>query len=213
MTGPPDLGDLLPDDLEPGELERLRRVHELLLAAGPPAELPPHLAQPPQPDRGRVVAFARYRWKAAGLAAAAAAAILFGIGFLAGHSTSGGDFKAVYGPIAMHGSGGTANALAQIWIGPKDAAHNWTSQMKVRGLPALPAGSYYALYLTEARTGKRVLLCTAFAVHKGVTTVSFSYPGDATGKGWVIVADDTGAGDQPAAPLLWTTPSAAAPTA
>ena len=31
------------DDLSPEEAARLERVHDLLVAAGPPPELPPHL--------------------------------------------------------------------------------------------------------------------------------------------------------------------------
>ena len=35
----PNLDDLIGTDVEPGERERLERVHELLVAAGPPPEL------------------------------------------------------------------------------------------------------------------------------------------------------------------------------
>jgi len=41
VTDRPDLRDLLPDDVGPDELARLARVHELLVSAGAPAELPP----------------------------------------------------------------------------------------------------------------------------------------------------------------------------
>ena len=37
----PDLDDLIGTDIEPGERARLERVHELLVAAGPPPELSP----------------------------------------------------------------------------------------------------------------------------------------------------------------------------
>ena len=36
-----DLTDIVGDDLEPGERERLERVHALLERAGPPPELSP----------------------------------------------------------------------------------------------------------------------------------------------------------------------------
>ena len=45
MTNFDDLIDS--DDLSPEEELRLRRVHELLLQAGPPADLPPALALAP----------------------------------------------------------------------------------------------------------------------------------------------------------------------
>ena len=46
MSGP-DFDELVGGDDLPGpERERLQRVHELLVAAGPPPELPPELVQP-----------------------------------------------------------------------------------------------------------------------------------------------------------------------
>lgn len=210
---PPDLRDLLPDDVGAEELARLERVHELLGTAGPPAELPPHLALAPMTGGGRVIAFARGRWKAVALVAAAAAAALFGIGFLSGYSAKDDGFKATYGPVPMVGAGETRNANAEIWVGPKDEALNWPSKLTVRGLPALPQDAYYALYLTDAKTGKRLLLCSAFAVHAGITTVTFNFPGPVKGRGWMIVAE-TGAG-KPGndKPMLWTTRSGSRGTA
>ena len=75
--------------------------------------------------------------------------------------------------------------------------------MKVRGLPALPTGSYYALYLTDEKTGERLLLCSAFGVHAGVTTVTFNFPGPAKGRGWVVVPELQGTAGNNAA-VLWT---------
>src|SRR5437588_621917 len=45
--GRPEFRELVGDDLTPEERARLERVHELLVAAGPPPELPPALAEPP----------------------------------------------------------------------------------------------------------------------------------------------------------------------
>jgi hypothetical protein len=50
-----DLRDIVGDDLEPGELERLERVHALLERAGPPPELSPAVAAAPEPPTARVV--------------------------------------------------------------------------------------------------------------------------------------------------------------
>ena len=44
---PPDFFDLVGDEGTPEELERLRRAHDLLVAAGPPPELSPRLAEAP----------------------------------------------------------------------------------------------------------------------------------------------------------------------
>jgi hypothetical protein len=192
MSEPPDLRELLPDDVGPEELARLARLHELLLRVGPPAELPAHLDEPPVPGLAPVLRLVRRRWRAVGVVAAAAAAAVFGVGFLAGYASKESGFETHYRPVAMRGTGPTASALAQIWVGHKDAALNWPSVMKVRGLPILPGGGYYALYLTDERTGKRVLLCAAFAVHPGVTTVTFTFPGHPDGRGWIVVREQPG---------------------
>lgn len=218
MSEPRDLRDLLPDDVGADELARLQRVHDLLLAAGPPEELPPSLAGPPpravalaaQGGGARVVAFVRERKRTVAFAAAAAAAVLFGVGFLSGYASKDSGFKAAFGPVPMVGAGATAQAVAQIWIGERDAAQNWPSRMQVRGLPALGKDGYYELWLTDAKTGRKLILCSAFAVHEGVTTVTFSYPGSGKGKGWVIV-EDTPSGE--GKPMLWTTPAPASGTA
>ena len=207
MTRRPELRDLLPDDVGADELARLERVHELLVSAGPPAELPPGLSKPPSTGGARALELGRRRWQTVALVAAAAAAVLFGVGFFSGWSSKDDSFKAAFGPVPMRGGGPTRDAIAQIWVGPKDKALNWPSVMKVRGLPALAKGSYYALYLTDGETGKKLLICTAFSVHAGVTTVTFNFPGPAKGKGWVIVAETPGAGSTgngDAKPLLWT---------
>ncbi|HJR96018.1 MAG TPA: hypothetical protein VJ807_11350, partial [Gaiellaceae bacterium] len=59
MKQPPRLDDLVGSDLEPQERARLERVHDLLLAAGPPpepAETP--IALQPARRRGAVLALA-----------------------------------------------------------------------------------------------------------------------------------------------------------
>ena len=50
---PPDFHDLVGDDLRPRSSARLERVHDLLIEAGPPPELPPSLAETPRPRRRR----------------------------------------------------------------------------------------------------------------------------------------------------------------
>ena len=44
---PPDFDELIGDDVDDLERARLRRVHDLLVAAGPPADMPAALAAPP----------------------------------------------------------------------------------------------------------------------------------------------------------------------
>src|SRR5207245_1293825 len=50
VTKVPEFDELIGADAPAEERERLRRVHELLVAAGPPAELPPSLETVPEPE-------------------------------------------------------------------------------------------------------------------------------------------------------------------
>lgn len=219
----PDLRDLLPDDVGADELARLERVHRLLQQAGAPPELSAALAEAPSSRGatageaddgtashgtagGRVLPFARPGRRLVAAAAAVAAAALFGFGFLSGSLVDDDGFETAIGPVPMVGSGPTRDALARIWIGKRDDARNWPSRMEVTGLPPLGEGDYYALYLTDGETGEREILCTAFAVHAGTTTVTFNFPGPARGKGWLIVAEKDGPDGRPTeVPVLWTT--------
>ena len=54
----PDFDELVGTDLEAGERKRLQRVHELLVEAGPPPELPLPFTLRPQRRRGALVAIA-----------------------------------------------------------------------------------------------------------------------------------------------------------
>src|SRR5436190_2783513 len=86
---PRDFDDLVDTEgLDPDEELRLRRVHDLLVEAGPPADLPPALERvPDEPPPGEIVQFPllpKRRWAAAAVAAAAVAAAAFGAGFLVG---------------------------------------------------------------------------------------------------------------------------------
>ena len=85
----PDFEELVGTDLEPEERDRLQRAHDLLIAAGPPPELPPGLADPMGPPRRRSIPFWNRRRNAAiAVLAAALAALAFGIGYLTGHTKS-----------------------------------------------------------------------------------------------------------------------------
>ena len=65
MSRPPDFDDLVGGDLPADERERLRRVHDLLVEAGPPPELPEGLQPIPEEERGNVYPlFPKRRWAA-----------------------------------------------------------------------------------------------------------------------------------------------------
>ena len=81
------------EGLEPDEEARLRRVHDLLVQAGPPPDLPPALERTPEAAEAEIVQFPllpRRRWMAVALAAATVVALVFGGGYLFGHSKGGG---------------------------------------------------------------------------------------------------------------------------
>ena len=176
----PDIAEIL-DELSPSEQERLRSVHELLLQAGPPPELPPQLASPPRPDAGRVISFPR-RYRATVIAAAAAAAvILFGVGYGIGHSRA--DEPAF--TVAMTGSSG---ARAELAVFDADSAGNWPMKLKVRGLQPLPSARRYELWLTKG--GRLVQPCGTFAVGGDVTEVPLNAPYRLRSfDGWVVVVE------------------------
>jgi hypothetical protein len=156
-------------------------VHDLLVAAGPPPELPPALQAPPPSPRATVLSLPRRRRALAAVALAAAlAAAVFG-GYAIG--TRGGGFTTWRGPIAMHGA---TSALASLRIGRADAAGNWPVQLRVSGLPKLPPGGYYELLLT--RDGARGPECGTFVVDRGTTVVTMNAPSTLPEwNGWVIV--------------------------
>jgi hypothetical protein len=179
---PPDFDELV-GDVAAGERERLQRVHALLVEAGPPPELPPQLAEPPEEPRGTVIPFPR-RYRAAVLGAAAVVLVaLFGVGYAIGHGTSRDEAFTV----PLNGSGG---ASAELVVFDQDAAGNWPMELTVRGLPVLSGGRNYELWLTKK--GKLVESCGAFAVSAAVTEVPLNAPYVLRSyDGWVVVPQDS----------------------
>jgi hypothetical protein len=170
-----DLNDIVGNDLEPAERERLERVHALLAQAGPPPELSPALEHAPEPPTARLIPFPRrYRYTAFAAAAVAALA-LFGVGYLAG-GAGGRD------PVRTVAMSGPAPASATLDVFDKDAAGNWPMELRVSGLPA----GRYELWLT--RGDKLAEPCGAFAVDVGETTVPLNAPYSLRDfDGWVVV--------------------------
>jgi hypothetical protein len=183
MTGP-SFDDLIDDDLDPDEHARLLRVHELLIAAGPPPELPPRLASAPPAPRASVIPINRGRWRTAGLAAAATLLIAFGAGWLFG-SRSGE--QTVQRTVVMTGANGAHASLAVYQV---DAAGNWPMRMIVSGLPTLGHGKTYTLWLTKR--GALQAPCGTFTVGKDTTTVRLNAPYRLKEySGWVVVRSGT----------------------
>jgi len=175
MSGGRDLRELIGDDVPADELERLRHAHELLVAAGPPPELPPSLAEPPavaRSNRPRERSFLpRRRLGAALVLAAALLAAAFGGGYLLGGTRA--DFERDFA-LDMSGTAAAPAAFASLEVGVRDEAGNWPLLMHVRGLERLPRDGYYELFLT--RGGRPVLSCGTFRIEGGSTTVRLNAP-------------------------------------
>jgi hypothetical protein len=191
MTSRPDFDDLVGGNVPPGERDRLRRTHNLLIEAGPPPELSPELDAVPWPEDSLAPLIGRRRSKSRRpllLAAAIATAIV--AGFLLGQATSttsSGSSIAGRQVVQLHGTALANEALATLKLGKADAAGNQPMLLHVSGLPKLAKGGYYALYLT--RGGKPVVSCGTVNV-SGATSVRMSaaYALEAFDKnGWVIV--------------------------
>lgn len=170
----PRFEDIVDEDLSPGERERLERVHDLLVAAGPPAELPPHL------ERGPTLGMTLARRRRSGqrrvallAAAIAVLAVVFVAGFAVGNSGNG-----LVGThtLKLVGTKQASGALASLVISNVDEAGNWPMKLSVTGLPKLPPHGYYEVYLT--RNGKPLAPCGVFIVagKAGAVSVHLNAP-------------------------------------
>lgn len=171
MSRPPDFDELVGNDLSAHERERLERVHHMLVAAGPPPELPQELAEAPRPE-GRLVELARRRARTGLVLAAAIMIAAFATGYLLG--AWGEDSVPSSAPPAKQVVlGKTADRLAVVSIGERDPNGNWPMVVQVEGLDHLSGGDYYTLFMTKK--GKAVATCGTFNVaENGLTTISFS---------------------------------------
>jgi Anti-sigma-K factor rskA len=177
------------DGLTSEQEARLRRVHDLLVQAGPPPDLPPALERPPSaPVEAEVVQFPllpRRRWPIFAVAAATLAVIAFGGGYLTGHAKKKPTSFATRAVVPMQPQNGS-DALALLRIAPRDGAGNTPMQLEVNNLPKQAAkGDYYELWLT--RSGKAIVPCGSFRVNARTTTVRLSVPYDFSKfQGWVV---------------------------
>ncbi len=204
MTNEPDFRDLVGDEGDHEELQRLRRVHDLLVAAGPPPELSPALTHAPEVEESKVLEFRRRRpatLLAVGIAAVAAA---FVVGYAVGDRHNG--FSAQFS-VPMHGVGRALAAHADVNVGSHDSGGNYPLEMTVKGLPQAPRGGFYELLLSKK--GVPTVSCGDFAVRGDVTTVRLSVPYDLPDwqrakkyDGWVVVLHAPG---QRTAPVVMKT--------
>jgi hypothetical protein len=185
-TRGPNFHELVGEELEPEEEARLRRVHDLLLQAGPPAEVPPALATPAlEAPKGRLLP--QRRRGAALLLAAALAAAAFGAGYFFGdRNESVNAFDSVQ-TVRLHGTRLAPRALATVQVGKRDGSGNLPMLVTAQGLNRLPnASDYYTLALTKK--GVPVVTCGTFRIgSESATTVRMAVAYDVNRfDGWVI---------------------------
>jgi hypothetical protein len=184
----PTLDDLIGDETPGAERQRLQRVHELLLEAGPPPELSPELEAGPK--LGTTLGRQRRRKPRALLLLAAAMTVF--IVFLAGYGAGSHGSGKSGDPVLTQALKGTsiapqAEGALQVWSS-KDG-NNWPMTLSVVDLPSLPPHIYYEVYLV--RNGKPWGSCGSFRIGssgsaRGVTvTLTAPYPLQ-QGDSWVV---------------------------
>lgn len=183
MSRAPDPEALIGPSLPGSRGDRLRRVHDALVRAGPLPDLPASLRQPPQIDV-RAPRVDRKRTSPLPRVAAAAAAFL-----LAGAASSTyaltDSAQTRRGTLAMHATPAAPDARGVLTVGTRDHAGNVSITLHVRGLPSLPAGSVYEMYLTDK--SRVVGACGVFRTDGGATVVHFNVPYElGEYSGWVI---------------------------
>ena len=144
------------------ERERLRAVHELLLAGRPARRaLARDRGRPDAGDDPAAPAAPRTGTRFALLAAALA---LVAAAFVAGYITGNGkgDGLSAGRTLSLVGTKEAPGALASLRIQPADQSGNWPMQISVTGLPKLPPRGYYTVYLV--RDGKPFAPCGYFVV-------------------------------------------------
>jgi hypothetical protein len=191
---PPDFDELIGTDVSQRERERLGRVHDLLIEAGPPPEISPELEAGPD-----MLVTYRFRPRKKGprrtwilvAAALVVAAVFFG-GFVTGRSSTSSDEFANARVVELHATAQAPKAaFASIGIGARDSGGNWPMRIVAQGLPRLGGKGYYEVFLT--REGKIVAPCGTFKSTSRSAVAYLNAPYRlGPGTGWVVTAQKQG---------------------
>jgi hypothetical protein len=195
LTRELNFDELIGTEVSGAERERLRHAHELLLQAGPPAELPPSLQKAPSFGVFHLRQRRTVRRRALVLLAAA---LSIAAVFFAGYAVRGGSGNgsgaqrtlSLVGTSAVPG----AHATLAVWHSRNG---NWPMKLSVAGLPKLPSRTYYEVYLV--RNGKPWASCGAFRIENaspGTVTLAFTAPYSLhKGDSWVVTRQGPGTGE------------------
>jgi hypothetical protein len=198
----PTFDDLIDDETTGAERARLRNVHDMLVRAGPPPELPPELEA--GPNLQMTMARRRRHAKRRGmllLAAALIGVLVFIGGYAAGNGQKGSRGRAPVATLNLKGTSVAPHAQAslEVWH-PQDG--NWPMTLSVVGLEQLPARRYYEVYVV--RGGKILGSCGVFRVDQTrnpvVVTLNAPYPLQ-KGDKWVVTRQGPG-GAEPGTTVL-----------
>jgi hypothetical protein len=203
LTREPSFDELIGAETTGDERERLRHAHELLLQAGPPAELPPGLQKAPSMEVARLQNRRKVKQRTLMLlAAAVAVAAVFAAGYGVGNRGSG---KSTAAPqtLSLRGTAQAARARATLEVWPsKDG--NVPMTLHVVGLRRLPPHSYYDVYLVRGGQVKPWGLCGTFRVGRSsrVLRLNFNAPySHQKGDSWVVTRPGPG-GSEPGTTVL-----------
>jgi hypothetical protein len=167
----PDFDELVGRDIGPAERARLERVHDLLVAAGPPPDFAPEVVAP----LADVVEFPAARRRRAGALIAIAAALAIALFALGAAALDNGPAAAGSEVIAMHGTAKAPTASGSLEVLPVDSAGNWPMRFTVSGLAPASSGRPFELWLT--RDGEPAALCGSFATDEtGAAEVPMNAP-------------------------------------
>ena len=192
----PDFEAIVGSDLESAERDRLLRVHEALVAAGPPPEPAANAVAPSTAEPVRLLPAVPRRRRGALVALAAAFGVLvFAVGAVVGNAWND---PGTFDTVTMTGTAEAAGASASLELFDLDDAGNWPMEVRVNGLAPSASGRPFELWLT--RGGEPAALCGSFRVAPdGTAVVPMNAPYRLDDfDGWVVVVE----GSQ--APLLTT---------
>jgi hypothetical protein len=163
---PPDIRELIGDDVPADELDALRHADALLRSVpAPPSQVPPRLTQAVTALTLPTPYWSRRRLTATVALAAALSALIFGVG----RWTAGSDVEARV-TVPFGATRDAPDAAAVIEVGERDeTSGNWELELEVTGLPKLPGNRYYALWLEK--DGEYAATCGTFNVGEGTTKV------------------------------------------